>query len=168
MKNKQPKLSFVVAMGKRRVIGYQNRLPWHLPADLRRFKQLTLNKPVLMGRHTYLSIGKALPHRSNLVVSRRTDFQPKDCRVFSSIEQALVSIADADEVMVIGGAKLYEQLLPQADRLFLTLIQHEFPGDAFFPDWQRYQWREVERIECAADSNNPYPYIFLTLQRLRM
>lgn len=158
-------ISLISAMGRNRVIGINNTLPWRLPADLKHFKQITLGKPVLMGRKTYESIGKPLPGRTNIIISRDSDYQVPGCIVVHSIDAALAA-ADHNEVMVIGGAALYEQMLPRADRLYLTLIDEDFKGDAWFPEINYAQWQERERFDHAPDVANAYHYSFLMLQRM--
>ena len=158
-------ISLIAAMGKDRVIGIDNRLPWRLPADMKHFRALTLGKPVLMGRKTFDSIGKPLPGRTNIVVSQDPDSQPEGVTVARSIAEALAAGREADEIMVIGGASFYAQLLPRAQRLYLTEIHQEFAGDAFFPAWDPREWREIERNDHAADGDNIYPYSFITLAR---
>jgi dihydrofolate reductase len=160
-------ISLIAAMGKERVIGIENRLPWHLPADMKHFRMLTMGKPVLMGRKTFDSIGKPLPGRTNIVVSQDADFKPEGVRVARSIAQALSVGKEAEEIMVIGGASFYGQLLPQAQRLYITQIHHDFLGDAFFPPWKPGEWREIEREDHDADDVNIYPYSFITLSRYK-
>jgi dihydrofolate reductase len=159
-------IAIVVAMADNRVIGQDNRLPWHLPADLRHFKQLTVGKPVMMGRKTHESIGRPLPERTNIVVTRDRSYTAPGCVVVHSIESALKAAADHEEVMVIGGMDFYWQLLPKADRIYLTLVHAEFEGDALFPELDERQWREVERVDCAPDEKNPWPYSFIRLERV--
>lgn len=159
------RISAIFAMSQNRVIGHHNQLPWHLPADLRHFKKMTLGKPILMGRKTYQSIGRALPGRCNIVVSQALNFQAPGCWVVNSIEAALSRVADQDEVLVMGGAALYTAMLPQTERLYMTLIHHEFTGDAFFPMFNTSEWRETERQDFSADHENPYSYSFITLDR---
>ena len=153
-------------MAENRVIGRANRLPWRLPADLRRFKSVTMGKPVIMGRKTYESIGKPLPRRSNIVVTRDPDYRAPGCQVVHSLEQALEAGAGHAEVMVIGGAELYRQALGRAQRIYLTLVRAEVEGDALFPDIEPQQWRELERESHRADERNQYDYDFVTLQRV--
>jgi len=160
------KIAIVVAMADNRVIGRDNRLPWHLPADLRHFKQVTVGKPVLMGRKTHESIGRPLPERTNIVVTRDRSYQAPGCIVVHSIENALKAAGDREEVMVIGGTDFYRQLLPKADRLYLTRVHAEFEGDARFPELDEREWREVERTDCAPDENNNWPYSFIRLERV--
>lgn len=159
------KLSLIAAMDRNRLIGKDNALPWRLPADLQHFKRVTMGKPVLMGRKTYESIGRALPGRENIVITRNRDFTAEGCTVLHSIDEALQHAAQHDEVMVIGGANFYEQLLPRADRLYLTLIDGAFEGDAWFPQWNEGEWQEVASEAYEPDENNPYGYRFVTLER---
>jgi len=161
-------ISLIAAMGKGRVIGIENRLPWRLPADMKHFRALTMGKAVLMGRKTFDSIGKPLAGRTNIVVSQDPDFHPAGVTVARSIAEALPTGEDRDEIMVIGGASFYAQLLPRAQRLYITEIHHDFPGDAYFPAWQPEEWREIARDEHAADADNIYPYSFVTLERRKM
>ncbi|XOV81354.1 MAG: type 3 dihydrofolate reductase [Aestuariibacter sp.] len=157
----------IAAMAKNRVIGADNDMPWHLPADLRHFKQVTLNKPIIMGRKTYESIGKALPGRTNIVISR-TGFQANDATLVSSAEEAITAAGNVDEIMIIGGGKIYEIFLPYADRLYLTHIDLEVNGDTFFPDYgAQADWETKASEVHEADQQNPYNYSFETLQRLR-
>ena len=158
-------ISLIAAMGKDRVIGIDNRLPWRLPADMKHFRALTMGKPVLMGRKTFDSIGKPLPGRTNIVVSQDPGFHPEGVTVSRSIPEALAAGEDATEIMVIGGASFYAQLLPRAQRLYLTQIHHRFAGDAFFPAWNPHQWCEIARDDHLADTDNIYPYSFVTLER---
>lgn len=140
-------------------------MPWHLPADLAWFKRNTLGKPIIMGRKTWDSIGRALPGRRNLVISRDAGFQPAGVERVASPEAALVAVAEAPEAMIVGGAQVYQHFLPHADRLYLTLIDANLSGDTFFPDYNQHQWRELERIGHPADASNPYPCTFLILER---
>jgi dihydrofolate reductase len=161
------RIALVAAMSENRVIGRENRLPWRLSADLRHFKSLTMGKPVIMGRNTYESIGKPLPGRSNIVVTRNPDYRAQGCRVVHSLEQALEAAAGHAEVMVIGGADLYRQTLERADCLYLTLVKAELDGDAVFPEFEPRDWREVKRESHRADEKNEYDYDFVTLERVR-
>ncbi len=159
------KIAIVVAMAANRVIGRDNRLPWYLPADLKHFKQLTLGKPVVMGRKTYASIGRPLPERINIVVTRDRDYQAPGCVVVHSLEEALAAAGEAAEVMVIGGAEFYRQVLPLADTLYLTRVHAEFEGDTVFPVFDEADWEEVARTDCEPDEKNPWAYSFLQLER---
>ena len=160
------KLSLIVAMAANHVIGHDNRLPWHLPADLEHFRATTLGKPVLMGRRTWESIGRPLPGRTNIVITRNADYAAAGCVVVHSLDEALSAAGDAGEVMVIGGAELYRQALPQADTIYLTLVHGGFEGQTRFPDWQPDDWREIERIDHEPDDKNPHAYSFITLERV--
>jgi dihydrofolate reductase len=150
------------------VIGRGNALPWHLPADLRHFKAVTLGKPVLMGRKTWDSLGRPLPDRRNLVLSRDPAFAPPGCEVFRSLEGVLElahTPQPPPEIMVIGGAEIYRLLLPYSRRLYLTWVEADIHGDAWFPapDWRA--WREISRQQHPADEKNPFPYAFVVLER---
>ena len=128
------KISIIVAMADKRVIGHDNRLPWHLPADLKHFKATTMGKPIIMGRKTWESIGRPLPGRTNIVVTRDPRYTADGCVVVHSIDAALQACSGNEEVMVIGGAEFYRQVLPEASTLYLTLVHDEFEGDALFPE----------------------------------
>lgn len=158
-------ITIIAAMDRNRLIGEGNQLPWRLPADLRRFKALTMGKPIVMGRRTHESIGKALPGRRNIVLSRDPDFRAPGCEVAESLEDALELCADDDEMMIIGGAQLYAEALPRADRMHLTLLDASFNGDAWFPAYDRRQWRETSREDHDAGSDSPCPYSFVDLER---
>jgi dihydrofolate reductase len=161
------KISIVVAMDTNGVIGRDNGLPWHLPADLQHFKRTTMGKPILMGRKTYESIGRPLPGRTNIVITRDTAYRAAGCVVVNSIDAALQAAGGQDEIMVIGGAEFYRQALPQTDTIYLTRIHATFSGDTFFPELKAADWREVERSDHAADSRNPHDYSFIRLDRVR-
>ena len=161
----EPKtISLIVAMADNRAIGLDNRMPWHLPADLRRFKRLTWGKPIIMGRRTHESIGRALPGRRNIVLTADRNYLAPGCIVAHSPGQALRE-ADAEEAMVIGGEALYREFLSEADRLYLTLIHREFPGDTFFPEWDPKEWREVDREDADEDPESGLRYSFVVLER---
>ena len=154
-----------MAASENDVIGRRNQLPWRLPADLRHFKSLTLGKPVLMGRKTYESIGKALPGRLNIVMSRSAEFSPGDCVVVNSVDAARAA-AGPSAMMVIGGAEVYRQCLAAAGRIHLTLVHAQFEdGDTFFPEWRGPEWRESSRERHEPDEKNAYAYSFITLER---
>ena len=160
------KISIIVAMGTNRVIGSNNRLPWHLPADLKHFKSTTMGKPIIMGRKTWESIGRPLPGRTNVVVTRDEDYTAEGCVVVHSIEAALAACSDEPEVMVIGGAEFYRQVLPRTSTIYLTRIHHDFDGDTLFPALDEADWREIEREDFAADADNPHAYSFIRLERI--
>jgi dihydrofolate reductase len=163
-------MQFVVAVSENDVIGRRNQLPWRLSADLRRFKTLTLGRPILMGRKTYESIGHALPGRLNLVLSRSSGFAPADCTVVPTLDAAraaaCAALAEDVPLMVIGGAEVFRQCAPTAECIHLTLV-HEFveEGDAFFDGWRSPEWRETSRERHAADDKNSAAYSFITLER---
>ncbi len=160
-------LELVVAVAENDVIGRGNQLPWHLPADLRHFKSLTLGKPVLMGRKTYQSIGKALPGRMNIVLSRSTDFSPTDCTVVTTLEAAGAAAGGQAALMVIGGAEIYRQCLPLASRIHLTLVHTQIEdGDTMFAGWRGPQWRAASQERHDSDEKNGYAYSFITLERI--
>lgn len=158
-------LSLIAAFGEGQVIGIDNRLPWRLPADLKRFRTITCGKPVLMGRKTFESIGKPLPGRLNLLITRNARYRPQGCCVVHSLEEAMKVGAGNSEMIAVGGASVYEQVIPLARRMYLTRIHHAFPGDTYFPDFTYDAWREIERIDCQADAANPYRYSFVVLER---
>lgn len=160
-------ISLVAAMAHDRVIGFNESMPWHLPAELAYFKKITLGKPVLMGRRTFLSIGKALPGRRNLVLTRQKDLQLPGCEVYTSLEEVLKASSKLPELMIIGGAQLFEQTLAIADRLYLSFIDFNFPGDTFFPAWKESEWQEIERIDHPSDNLNPYNFYSVRLDRVR-
>ncbi len=165
------KISLVVAMSQNRVIGHQNQMPWHLPNELKYFKRVTMGKPVIMGRNTFESIGKPLPGRPNIVVSRNPDFEADGVSVVASVEDSLelaeqLTERDANaEAMVIGGAQIFAVTLPLADRLYLTEVNAVVEGDVFFPEFPLADWRLVSREEHAADAANPYAYTVMVLER---
>jgi dihydrofolate reductase len=161
-------VELVVAASENDVIGRANQLPWRLSADLRHFKALTMGHPILMGRKTYESIGKALPGRTNWVLSRASDFKPADCKVVRSLDEAQMAVGGEGALMVIGGAEIYRLCLPQAQRIHLTLVHTKITdGDTFFSAWRDPEWTESSRERHEADEKNAYAYSFLTLDRAR-
>lgn len=160
------KISMIAAMTDERVIGIKNRLPWKLPNDMKWFRQHTLGKPIIMGRKTFESFGsKPLPDRTNIIITRDESYQAKDSIVVHSIEEALDSAGDVAEVMIIGGASFYEQMLPRANRLYLTFVHAKIDGDAWFPEVDFSEWNEAEHIDCEADEKNPLAHSFVILDR---
>jgi len=147
----KPRISLIAAMAGNRVIGVGNALPWRLPADLRRFKRLTLGHHILMGRKTWESLPGKLPGRTHVVVTRTPGYQAEGALVRHSLEEAMAACAGDEEIFFIGGADLYRQALPLADRLYLTEIRRDFAGDAWFPEFDRAVWRETERRHEATD-----------------
>jgi len=156
-------------MDRNRLIGAGGGIPWRLPDDMKHFRQVTMGKPVLMGRITYESIPlrfRPLAGRSNIILTRQSDYYAPGCVVVHSLDAALAAAAGQPELMVIGGADLYEQLMPQADRLYLTLVDGEFAGDVFFPSIEVEQWREISRQEHVRDERHLFPFTILLLERL--
>lgn len=160
-------LELIVAVAENDVIGRDNALPWHLPADLRRFKALTLGQHILMGRKTYESIGKALPQRHNLVLSRSPKFDPGDCTSVATVDEARRVAGAESKLMVIGGAEIYRQCLPLAGRIHLTLVHARIEGgDTHFAGWRGAEWRESFREHHEADLKHAYAFSFVTLDRV--
>ncbi len=160
------KISLIWAMSDDRVIGINNRLPWRLPADMRWFRQQTLGKPVIMGRKTFESFGaNPLPERKNIVVTHDRNYQADGAEIAFSVDDALAAAGSADEIMIIGGAFLYQQMLPRADRLYLTRVHGSFAGDTRFPEFDWSKWQEVERHDFDADEKNPWPYSFIIMNK---
>jgi dihydrofolate reductase len=158
-------LCLIAAMDQNRLIGSNNQLPWHLPADLAFFKRTTMGKPIMMGRKTYESIGRPLPGRRNIVITRDAKLKLEGCEIAHSIEAAMSLVGDADEVMLIGGASLYEQTIARAEKLYITQIHDDFSGDTWFPEIDRAVWREEYREDFDADHNNPHAYSFIQFVR---
>jgi dihydrofolate reductase len=158
-------VSLVVAMARNRVIGRDNALPWRLPEDLKHFKAVTLGKPILMGRKTYESIGKPLPGRTNLVMTRDAGWQSPGTVVVHSVAEAFEQVQAAPELAGIGGADVFSLLLPLASRIYLTRVEADIAGDTLFPPLDLSQWVELENRKFSADERNPYDMTFMTLQR---
>ncbi|MEW6984046.1 type 3 dihydrofolate reductase [Colwelliaceae bacterium 6471] len=159
-------LSMIVAHAHDRIIGKDNDMPWHLPADLAYFKKTTLGKPVVMGRKTYQSIGRPLPGRKNIVISRDESFRAEGIETVTSVEQALALASDVDEVMVIGGGAIYAHCLPVADKLYVTHIDADIDGDTRFPEYDTAQdWTLVDSEQYTADEKNQYDLNFCVYQR---
>lgn len=165
------KLAMIVAAAQNWVIGRNDQLPWYLPEDLKYFKQVTMAKPIIMGRKTYESIGRPLPGRTNIVITRDASWSAEGVKVCHSLDAAIgiaeaqASLDGADEVMVIGGAEIYRLCLPQADRLYFTEVHAEVDGDAFFPEFDRADYIQVGRQDYFADGPNPYDYSFVVYDR---
>ncbi len=160
------RVSLIVAAATNNVIGLRGELPWHLPDDLKRFKRLTMGKPVVMGRLTHESIGRALPGRRNIVISRQPRYAAEGCEVVATPEAALELAHDADEIMVIGGGRIYAQLLPQADRIYLTRVLARPEGDAFFPELDPADWRIAGIEEHPAGADGTPGSSFQVLERV--
>ncbi len=159
------RLALIAAMDRNRLIGKNNDLPWRLPADLRWFKSTTMGKPIIMGRKTHESIGKALPGRKNIVVTRNSAFEAEGCEVVHSLNDALAASKEAEEAVVIGGAALYQEALPKAERLYLTFVDAELDGDVWFPEINFDEWVETKRDAFAPDEKNKFPYAFAVFDR---
>ncbi|WP_371186596.1 type 3 dihydrofolate reductase [Thalassotalea maritima] len=159
-------LSMIVAHAHNRVIGKDNDMPWHMPADLKYFKQTTMKKPVIMGRKTFESIGFPLPGRRNIVISRDAQYHAEGIETVASVDAALALVQDVEEVMVIGGGSIYQHCLPAADRLYITEIDLDTDGDTFFPDYNANgEWVCVNQDPHPADDKNPHPYNFKIYER---
>lgn len=159
-------VSLICAVSENGVIGRDNTLPWHLPADLKHFRKLTMGHPIIMGRKTHQSIGRALPGRTNIVITRQEDFRSNDCLIVHSLSEALTTCQKEEEVFVIGGASVYREAFEQAHRLFLTKIHENFEGDTFLPTVDERIWRLTHREDFEADDKNPFAYSFLTLEKI--
>jgi len=165
MSSAEPYISLIVAMAQNGVIGRDNNLPWRLPADLKRFKEFTVGKPILMGRKTFESIGHPLPDRLNLVLTRDRAWWADGVTGVHSVEEALAKAAGSEELVAIGGAEIYRLVLPFARRIYLTQVHAEVPGDTIFPDFDPTQWVDAEYSEHPADEKNAYDVTFVTLER---
>lgn len=165
------KIVLIAAFAQNRVVGIENRLPWHLPEDLKYFKRTTSGKAIIMGRKTYDSIGRPLPNRTNIVITRNSDFTAPGIKVVDSLEAAIAMakevnlINGVEEVMIIGGASIYESALPIADRLYLTHVHAKVEGDAYFPEVNFQKWTEVNREDYKASDKNPYDYSFVVYEK---
>lgn len=160
------KISLIVAMASNRVIGINNQMPWHLSADLKKFKRLTMGSPILMGRKTYESIGRPLPGRTNVIISRNPSYRQEGCLVFTDIERAIAHCCQHhDEIFFIGGSDLYQTMLPRAKTIYLTEIKKDFTGDTFFPEMDHADWMEVEREDIDDDPDAPFSYSFLKFEK---
>ena len=156
------KISIIAAMAKNKVIGKNNKLPWHLSDDLKNFKNLTKEKIIVMGRKTYESIGKPLPQRRNIVLTRNAKLKIYGCEVMSSKDQLLKELQEEKEIMVIGGSEIYQMFLPEATTIHLTLVNTEIKGDAFFPDINWEDWRELSSKEFIKNNKNEYDFKIVT------
>ena len=163
----KPLISLICAMDSNRLIGNNNEIPWHLPADLAFFKRTTMGKPIIMGRKTFESIGKPLPGRSNIIVTRNSNLKFPGCDIVDSIEQAIKQYSDSDEIMVIGGTSVYQQTIGVADHIYMTQIHHDFQGDTWFPEISLRRWKQETREDFQADENNLYAYSMIKYSRVR-
>lgn len=162
-------ISIIVAMSKNGVIGKDNKIPWHLSEDLKRFKQITMGHPIVMGRKTYLSIGKPLPGRKNIVITRNPDFSVHgvhDVHIVHSLDEAIKGHKLDEEIFVIGGAEIYKLALPRADKIYLTKLEKEFNGNTYFPDQNlENQFEKTEETATRLSEKNGLPYRFVTFRR---
>lgn len=158
-------ISFVVAMDENRAIGKDNDLPWYLPNDLKHFKKTTMGKPIVMGRKTYESIGKPLPGRENIVVTRDESYKAEGTTIVHSVDEVLK--INAEEICVIGGTEIFNMFLPAADRLYITEIHHTFDADTYFPELSADEWKEVSRKEGIVDEKNKYPHEFVVYEKIK-
>lgn len=158
-------VNLIVATDENKGIGKNNQLPWYLPADLKHFKTLTTGNPIIMGRKTFDSIGKVLPNRRNIIISRQNDLQIAGADVIHSLEKALELCKNEEDVFVIGGAQIFNEALTLADILYLTLIHHDFETDTFFPEIDKNNWIETESISYEPDEKNAYAYTFIKYRK---
>lgn len=159
-------ISMIAAMDKNHVIGKDNDMPWHLPDDFKFFKANTLNKPVVMGRKTFESIGsRPLPKRRNIVITRNADYAATGAEVFTSVEEALQTCQQDDEVMIMGGGQFYHMMLPYANKLYVTLVNAEVEGDTTFPIWQESEWREVFQEHHESDERHAFSFDIRVLEK---
>ena len=158
-------LSLIVAMDENRLIGNDNQLPWHLPADLAFFKSTTMGKPIIMGRKTFDSIGRPLPGRRNIIITRNPDFSADGCEIVNDIDSALERCSDQDELMLIGGASLYEQIMTRVNNMYITQVHHTFEGDTWFPEFDLAEWKIESQQDFSAEGNNKYAYSFVKYVR---
>lgn len=159
-------ISIIVAASTNNVIGTRGALPWRLSSDLQRFKTLTMGKPIIMGRLTFESIGRPLPGRKNIVLTRQTDYVPDGCELAVSISAALEAAGDAEEIMIIGGGRIYQEFLPLTHRIYLTRVQAEIDGDAFLPSLNDDEWCENSREQHTANESNDFDSVFSVLDRI--
>lgn len=160
-------LSIAVAVAENYAIGKNNQLLWHMPADLKFFKQITSGHTIIMGRKTFDSVGRPLPNRRNIVISRDPNLKIDGVEVVNSLDEALsISKNEEKSVFIVGGAEIYKQALPKVDTLYLTTIHHNFEADTFFPEIDRNEWKEVKSERHKADEKNPYDYTFAVLERV--
>ena len=158
-------ISLICAASQNGVIGIDNRLPWRLPADMKRFRRLTMGHHILMGRKTYESIGKPLSGRTNIIITRQPDYRVENCQVASSLEAAIALCQNEDEIFIGGGADIYQQALEVANRIYLTIIHADFEGDTFLFDIDKTVWHETSREDFEPDEKNSFHYSFLTLEK---
>lgn len=157
-------ISMIWAMGRNNALGCKNRMPWYLPADFAYFKRVTMGQPVIMGRKTFESLGKPLPGRTNIIITRNKDYSPEGCIVVDSVERAK-ELTENKNAFIIGGAEIYKAFLPIADKLYITEIDHDFEADTFFPEIDYSKWKLVSSEPGVRDDRNLYDYKFLVFER---
>jgi dihydrofolate reductase len=160
-------ISFVVAYDRNRAIGKDNKIPWRLPDDMKHVRALTIGKPLIMGRRTWESIGRPLPQRTSIVLTRDPGFKCDGCLIARTADEAMKLAGDAPEIIIFGGSRVFEDFLPRADRIYLTEVDADVGGDTFFPALDPGDWEVVEAVEHPADERHPYDFSFLTLDRKR-
>ncbi len=158
-------VSIIVAMDRNRVIGKDDTLPWHISSDLQNFKKITMGKPIIMGRKTHESIGRPLPGRENIILTRDKDYQAEGCTVLNSLEDIFEHCKAVDEIMITGGADIYQLTLDKASKIYLSEVHTEVNGDTFFPELNKNHWMEISREDHKADEKNDYDYSFVVLKR---
>lgn len=158
-------VTIIAAVGRNKALGKNNDLIWHLPADLRRFKKVTRGHHVIMGRKTFESLGKPLPSRTNIIVSRNPDYTAEGCIVVNSLEEALKNAKSDPNPYILGGAEIYKQALSVADQMDLTLVHNDFDADTFFPDFSEENWIEITRQDFEKDEENPYDFSFVQYKK---
>lgn len=161
------KISLIVAVSPDGVIGKNGKMPWHLPADLQYFKSITMGKPIVMGRKTWESLGRPLPGRKNIVLTRDENFSAEGCTVIHGLDELAQAVGGADEVMIIGGAELYRQMLPRAEHIYMTRVACDVEGDTWFPEFNKAEWKTGFIEAHDADEKNPCAYTFIRYDRIK-
>ena len=160
-------ISIIAALAENRVIGVNNTLPWRLPNDLKHFRRLTTGHAIILGRKNYESIGKPLPERTNIVITRNRDFHADGCLIAHSLDEALALASNDPEIFIIGGAEIYRAALARADRLYLTRVHAAIAGDTYFPEFDETEWQEISRERHATDERHAFDYSFVVFERIR-
>jgi dihydrofolate reductase len=160
-----PQISIIVAIDEHKAIGKDNQLLWHLPNDLKFFKKTTSGHPIIMGRKTYDSIGKPLPNRKNIIITRNKDLKIEGAEVYTSLTEALKNVAEEKEVFIIGGAEIYKQALPISDKIYLTQVHHQFEADTYLDGFDQSDWKTVHQEDYFKDEKHLYDYSFVLLQK---
>jgi len=160
-------ITIIAAVAKNNALGKNNQLIWHLPADLKRFKKITLGHHIIMGRKTFESLNKPLPNRTTIIISRNRKYKAVDCIVVNSLSDALIAAKSDENPFILGGAEIYRQAFDLADILDLTLVHHEFDADAFFPEIDQEIWKEILREDFKSDSANKYDYSFVKYKKIK-